>query len=441
MSTFAVSTLGCKVNSYESQAYIQGLLDLGYEQVDFKEVADIYLINTCAVTNTAGSKSRQKIHQAAKQNPQAFIVAVGCYVQTSTQKARAELNVDLVIGSDHKHDLAKLIDQAYHAHEKVDFVADVKEIKDFEALPIHQFYHQTRAYLKVQDGCNQFCSYCIIPYARGRERSLNPNEAIRIAKQFCENKHSEIVLAGIHTGRYGHDINTSLTDLLKRMLNEVEGLKRIRISSIEINECSDELIELMANEPRIAAHLHVPVQSCSNRILKLMNRPYTIEEFIERVNEIRKRIKRISISTDIIVGFPSESDADFQETVENLKKLNFSFMHVFPYSKRSGTKAELMVGHLNGAIKKSRAKELNRMSKEQYARFAESFIGQEVEVLFETMENDEWCGHSSEYLPVAVKSSQDLSNSLRKVIIEKTVNERCYGRIKEDDEHEIISNV
>lgn len=431
MTTFALSTLGCKVNSYESQAYVQGLLQLGYTEVDFKERADIYIINTCAVTNTAGSKSRQKIHQAIRTNPDAFIAVVGCYVQTSSQEISKIEGVDLILGSDGKARLAAEIDQAYKERVHKNLVHEIKDVRIFEALPIHRFADHTRAFLKIQDGCNQFCSYCIIPYARGRERSLPMDEVIQTAKELVKNKHREIVLSGIHTGRYGHDLNTNLTELLKRMLDEVDGLERIRLSSIEINELSDEFLELMKNNERIARHLHIPVQSASNNVLKAMHRPYTIEEFIDRINEIRELMPDCSISTDIIVGFPNESEADFKETLCNLDRINFSFMHVFPFSKRDGTVAASMPNQINGLVKKERAKLLNMRSKHDYALYQQSWVGSCVHVLFEKQDGHTAIGHASQYFPVSVQINQDVVNQCLNVRITSYENGMLQGVLEE----------
>lgn len=434
MTTFALSTLGCKVNSYESQAYVQGLLQLGYTEVDFKEQADIYIINTCAVTNTAGSKSRQKIHQAIRTNPDAFIAVVGCYVQTSSQEISNIEGVDLILGSDGKARLAAEIDQAYKQRIHKNLVHEIKDVRVFEALPIHRFADHTRAFLKVQDGCNQFCSYCIIPYARGRERSLPMDSVIQTAKELVKNKHREIVLSGIHTGRYGHDLNTNLTELLKRMLNEIDGLERIRLSSIEMNELSDEFLELMKNNERIARHLHIPVQSASNNVLKAMHRPYTIEEFIHRIDEIRELMPDCSISTDIIVGFPNESDDDFNETLINLQRINFSFMHVFPFSKRDGTVAASMPNQINGLVKKERAKLLNMRSKHDYARYQQSWVGARVRVLFEKQDGLIAMGHASQYFPVTVQTSQNVVNQCLNVMITGYENGMLLGVLEEVEE-------
>lgn len=427
MTTFAIATLGCKVNTYESQGYESALLEKGYEEVSFKDKADIYIINTCAVTNTAGAKSRQKIHQAHATNPDAIIAVVGCYVQTSKDAMEAMEHVDIIVGSDGKSQLADMIEHALVHRDKQVMLHDVRQVKAFEALPIHKFEHQTRAFLKIQDGCNQFCSYCIIPYARGAERSLKEEEALRVATDLVKNGHLEIVLSGIHTGRYGRDIGTNLLHLMKRMVNEIDGLKRIRISSIEMNELSDELLMYMKEEKKIARHLHIPIQTANNTVLKNMNRPYDVEWFKQRVEYIRSLMPDISISTDVITGFPQESEEEFMDTMKNIKEINFSFLHVFPFSKRDNTVAAKMSGHIENKVKKERAGKLIEISKELYDRYKEHFIGKEVDVLLEKMEDGYLFGHTSEYLPVYVKGNPEDLHKMVKVVIQTFENDKLYA--------------
>ena len=400
MTTFAIATLGCKVNTYESQGYESALLEKGYEQVSFKERADVYIINTCAVTNTAGSKSRQKIHAAAALNPDALIAVVGCYAQTYSEQLEQDPSIDILLGSDGKSRLADMIEEGLKQKRPQKLIHDVRKVNVFEALPIQRFAHQTRAFLKIQDGCNQFCSYCIIPYARGAERSLPEDEVLAIARNLTAGGHREIVLSGIHTGRYGNGINSSLCQLMKRMVNELPALKRIRISSIEMNEITDELLEFMQGEEKIARHLHIPVQSANTTVLKNMRRPYTVAWFMERLDYIRSLMPDISISTDVITGFPQEREEEFQDTMHNLKQMQFSFLHVFPYSRRDHTVAADMSGHLDNKIKKERAARLAHLSKQLYTAYKQKFIGKEVSVIFEKEKDGKLIGHSSEYLEV-----------------------------------------
>ncbi|MEG1639012.1 MAG: tRNA (N(6)-L-threonylcarbamoyladenosine(37)-C(2))-methylthiotransferase MtaB, partial [Erysipelotrichaceae bacterium] len=407
----------------------QGLFDLGYQRVESDQVADIYIINTCAVTNTAAAKSRQKIHQAKMNNPHALIAVVGCYVQMESKSLIEKEEIDIAIGSDQKHQLPTLIDQAIKNHKKYNMVNKIENVRVFEALPISHFYDHTRAFLKVQDGCNQFCAYCIIPYARGRERSLPMQDALKISHDLCASGHKEIVLAGIHTGRYGHDIDCNLTTLLKNM-SEIEGLNRIRISSIEINEISDELIALMKSNPKIARHLHIPIQSGSDEVLKRMNRPYTMEEFKQRILYIRNELgPDISISSDVIVGFPGESDENFLTTLENIKQIQFSFLHVFPYSKRDHSAAAKMSGHLTNQIKKQRAHVLIETSKALYVEYKEAFIGKNLNILFEKQSDGYLVGYSSEYIEVKVLGDKKYIHQLKQVKITKMKDDCLIGEL------------
>lgn len=417
MTTFAITTLGCKVNTYESQGYAQSLIEEGFIEVSFKDQADIYLINTCAVTNTAASKSRQRIHQAQRQNPNALIVVVGCYVQTASDQLKEDLQIDLLVGSDQKLELPHLIKESLHNRTHQVLVHDMRKATVFEALPVRSFTHQTRAYLKIQDGCNQFCSYCIIPYARGAERSLAPDEVIAQAKALVLSGHLEIVLTGIHTGRYGREHNTTLAQLLERLCKEVPELKRIRISSIEMNEVSDELIALMKQEPRIARHLHIPIQAASDEVLAGMNRPYTMKDYTKRIHEIRQELPQISISTDIITGFPQESEAMFMEGLKQIEELNLSFLHVFPFSKRDGTKAAMMKGHLDHKTKKERTNKMMELSSRLERAYMQTFIGACVEVLWEREEDDCMFGHTSEYLGVYAPLDRTKLHTMQKVMI------------------------
>lgn len=392
MKTYAMMVLGCKVNDYEA-TYVRENMNRYFEEVNFKEKADIYLIFTCCVTNTAEAKTRKFIHDARRNNPDSFITAIGCLSQI---KSGSEVfnDVDLIIGSDHKDQIVDLILK----ETKENYVS--KEIsKDFEHLYIESYAHKSRSFLKIQDGCNQFCSYCIIPYARGRERSADHHKIIEEAKVLSK-INQEIVLTGIHTGRY-NDGEYDLYHLLKDLC-EIEDLKTIRLSSIEITEISDEIIQLMKTNEKLAHHLHIPVQSCDDKILKLMNRPYTIEEFKNRVAYIRQEIPDISISTDLIVAFPQEDEGSFERTKENLKEIAFSFIHVFPYSRKSGTKADSMEGHLDPKIKKARVKAVMDLEKKITADFRKKFIGQNVKVLIERNDENSSYGYCRQYFYVKI---------------------------------------
>lgn len=441
MTTFAIATLGCKVNTYESQGYESALLEKGYEQVSFKEKADVYIINTCAVTNTAGSKSRQKIHAAIALNPEALIAVVGCYAQTASEQLEQDANIDILLGSDGKSRLADMIEEGLRKKRPQKLIHDVRKVNVFEALPIHRFEHQTRAFLKIQDGCNQFCSYCIIPFARGAERSLPEDEVLAIARSLSESGHREIVLSGIHTGRYGNGINSSLCQLMKRMVKEIPKLQRIRISSIEMNEITDELLEFIKGEEKIARHLHIPVQSANTTVLKNMNRPYTIAWFMERVDYIRSLIPDISISSDVITGFPQESEEQFQDTLDNIARMRLSFLHVFPYSRRDHTAAAQMSGHLENKIKKERASRLANLSKQLYTAYKQNFIGKEVSVIFEKEKDGKLIGHSSEYMEVAAAAPLAWLHTMHTVRITALDGDLLVGCPLKEESYEAVSNV
>ncbi|MFV0380269.1 MAG: tRNA (N(6)-L-threonylcarbamoyladenosine(37)-C(2))-methylthiotransferase MtaB [Anaerorhabdus sp.] len=408
MKKYAISCLGCKVNSTEAEGIRETLNNGEYEEVDFREYADIYLIITCAVTNVASAKSRKKINQAIRQNKDAVIGVIGCYVQVSLDEIKKSEHIDILVGSSNKNQIPKLIEEVIKTKERQVLVDDVRENATFESLDISHYEHKTRAYLKIQDGCNQFCSYCIIPYARGKERSLPLDEVINNAKKLSL-KHKEIVLTGIHTGRY-KDNNSSLSLCIKRIINEVQGLQRLRISSIEVSEIDDDLIDMLSKDNILAKHLHIPLQSGCDKILKMMNRPYTTEEFFNKIEEIRKKIPDISISTDLIVGFPQESDEDFNETLNFLKKCRFSFLHVFPFSLKDKTVATSLNNQNSNEIKRLRVKEATKISDDLYKEYQEKFIGKKLDVLVEKYDDQYSFGHSSEYIPVYVNGKFDNNN-------------------------------
>jgi threonylcarbamoyladenosine tRNA methylthiotransferase MtaB len=395
---FSVKNLGCKVNDYEAESIARQLEERGYERVPFEEPADASLIFTCAVTNTAAAKSRQMAHRARKLNPDCVIVAAGCYAQIAGDKLP---DAELVIGSAHKKEIPDALDEYFRDGMHIVRV-DNLEHASFDEMPIDRFEHQTRAYLKVQDGCNQFCSYCVIPYARGRERSMDPDHVILEAKRIAK-RHHEIVLAGIHTGRYGREYHMTLADLIRRILREVPELSRLRISSIEVTELDDPFLDLLEENPRIARHLHIPLQSGSDTVLKRMNRPYDTAFYYAKIEEIRRRIPDISISCDLMTGFPGETDEEAEETMQFLKKCRFSFLHVFPFSAREGTKAAAMKDQVPMEVRRKRAAACIALSEQLYDSYKASWIGKDAEILFEEHTETETQGHTSEYLPVSVE--------------------------------------
>lgn len=400
MTTFAITTLGCKVNTYETESYRESLEALGYAEVDFRQKADVYVINTCCVTNTAASKSRQRISQAKRHNPNALLCVVGCYVQTHAEELKSQLAIDILLGFSGKTRLAQMIQNALLKKPLV--LLDVESNSFvFEELNVHKFQHQTRAYLKIQDGCDQFCAYCIIPYARGRERSLNPTNVVKQAQLLSES-HPEIVLVGIHTGRFGKEYGVDLTQMIEEILDNTPKLKRIRISSIEVTEITDAFIALMKREPRIARHLHIPIQSGCDATLLRMQRPYSIKDYLDKIAAIRKEIPDISISSDLIVGFPQEDEDEFLTTMQTMRTAEFSFMHVFPYSRRANTGAEKMDGHISPQCKKQRVQTAKNASHALHQKFLKRLIGKSLQVIVEEISEAGLFGHSSEYIPVMI---------------------------------------
>ena len=424
MPSFRIETLGCKVNAYESECYADALKVLGYREAKAEESADICIINTCAVTNTAAQKSRKKIHQARRENPKALICVVGCLVQID--EALAEEKPDVMIGSSHKSELAVKVDEAYRTHATFRLVSDVSKGVPFENLNMQKFAHQSRAYLKIQDGCNQFCSFCTIPLARGRERSLAFEDVRKNAQILLDNGHREIVLTGIHTGRY-RDGNHQLIDVLK-MMKDI-GVPRVRISSIEVTEVTNEIITFIQQEEQMAKHLHIPLQSGSNAVLKNMHRPYTREEYIDRLQYIRHEIPDIALGCDIIVGFPAESEQDYQDTKDTVIKAGLVYLHVFPYSLRKNTVAAAMAQQIAADVKKKRVRDLIALGEKTKDAYLKEHIGRRATVLFERKEGEYWSGHSSDYMEVRVKSEEDLHSRFVSVIMQKVRDGIVYGEV------------
>ena len=423
MKTYGICTLGCKVNTYESQSINEQLRNKGFIEKDFKDICDIYIIFTCAVTNVAASKSRKMIHSAISRNPDAIICVVGCYVQVDVENLAKEDKIDILIGTKYKDKLADYIEQ--YQNERINKVESLANI-GFENLDVKHFEHHTRAYLKIQDGCNQYCSYCIIPYARGHERSMDPQLVVSEARQLSKTHH-EIILAGIHTGRYGKEYNYTLAKMIKEILANCPDLKRIRISSIEITEIDDELIALLQNDQRVAKHLHIPLQSGCDETLRRMNRPYTTKEFLDRITDIRNRVSDISISTDLIVGFVDESEEEFSKTYQFLKDCNFSFLHVFPFASKKGTKASLMKGQLSNDIKKQRVKTCLELSEKLKYKYEVNKLNKKVEVLVEGYENGYSYGYSSDYVYTYIEGEY-ATNSMVTCVIDHISDNKVYAK-------------
>ena len=420
-----VYTLGCKVNTYESEYIVLKLIEAGYEVVnDLDEAIDVYIINTCTVTNTADIKSRKIINRIKRNNPNACIVALGCYVEDHPDD---DLGINIYVGNKNKSKIVELLDLYFTNKEPIRRVGLDKN--SFEDMYITDFKNRCRAFVKVQDGCENFCSYCIIPYVRGRCRSKELDTVINEVTTLVSKGFKEIVLTGIHTGNYGVDINTNFATLLKELI-KIEGLKRLRISSVEATELTDEVLDVIKSSNIIVDHLHIPLQAGSDNVLKLMNRKYDLKYFEDKLKEIRKIRPNISITTDIIVGFPKESEEDFLETIENSRKFDFSKIHVFPYSDRKGTVASTMDGHIDGNIKKERARRLLNVSHELEKEYANKFIGKTLEVLFEEVKDGVSIGHTSNYLKVKVKGYIP-SNTFKNVNIKNYLLDSLIGEIDE----------
>lgn len=428
MSTFDIATIGCKVNTYESQAIAKIMLGAGYLR-DNKN-CDVVIINTCCVTKSGEAKSRQKINRLKRLNPTAIMIAVGCYIQVSSFDKIKELPVDIFLGNQDKYDILKYIAQHKLNQERISAINEISN--QYPCTPINDYSEQTRAYVKISDGCNHFCSYCLIPFARGRLRSRNKEEIIEEIKQLIANGFKEVVLTGIDVGSYGLDIiekDFRLEQLIKMILQETT-LQRLRISSIELSSISFGLKELIVNDSRIAKHLHVPLQSGSNKILEKMNRKYQARDYLEIILPIAQA--GISITTDIIVGFPSESDEDFFETVSIAKEVKFLKIHVFEYSQRPGTIAAKLDDQITSNLARIRSTTLQHISLSLSKELENEYLGKIVKVLIEEEKMDCYIGHSSEFLQIHIVSKQKLNkNSFYNVQITERDGNRLLGAIVE----------
>ena len=398
MRSAGILTLGCKVNTYESEYVINKLKENNYEIKSFNDICDVYIINTCTVTNTSDSKSKKMINNAIKKNPDACVVAMGCFIEAN--KDYQIEGLDITIGNKDKSKIIELLDEYFEKKETINRLYK-EEKTTFEDMYITDFPGRTRAFVKVQDGCENFCSYCIIPFVRGKCRSKELDKVVKEKTDLTNNGYQEVVLTGIHTGNYGVDLNTNFAKLLKELV-KIEKLKRLRISSIEITELTDEVLEVIKDNKVIVDHMHIPLQAGSDEILKLMNRKYDLNYFYNKIKEIRSIRPEISITTDVIVGFPGETEELFQKTINTCKELELTKMHVFPYSIRKGTVAESLPDHLDQSIKKDRARRLLEVSKELEKNYFNKYIGKEVEVLIEETKDGYSYGHTGNYLYVKI---------------------------------------
>lgn len=416
-----ICSLGCKVNIYESELVTNILKNNNYTVVDFDDKADIYIINTCSVTNESDKKSRKMINRAKKNNPAAIIIVMGCYSQVNSE----DIDVDIVLGNRDKSKIVEIIEEYIKTKQKKKIIYDLTKV-DFEKMEITNFDSHTRAFVKIQDGCNAFCSYCIIPYVRGRVRSKDPEDVIKEVTALVEKGYKEIVLTGIHTGRYGTDINTNLEELLNKLVN-IPNIYRIRLSSIEINEITPGIKELLKENKVMAKHLHIPLQSGSDKILKLMNRKYNKEEFLSMVDNLRD-IPDISLTTDLIVGFPNEGEEEFNETIDTLKEIGFTKIHTFPYSKRKGTPAAIMDNQVSPEEKKKRVHRILDLSNRYEHNFYESKIGKIYDGVVEVHSNGTTIVHTSNFIPVIISDKAE-EGTIVNVKIEKVEDLKVYGRI------------
>lgn len=424
--TFAIHTFGCKVNIYEAEYVINLLQENGYQMVDFTEPADIYIINTCTVTNEADKKDRKLIHSTRLKHKDAILIVMGCYSQLNKES----IDADIIIGNKYKSKIIELINEYQKTKLQIVKVEDLTSTS-FEDMYINRFTTHTRAFVKIQDGCNAFCTYCTIPYARGGLRSKNPDTVIKEVSNLVKNGYKEIVLTGIHTGRYGKELNTNLETLLKKMV-QIKGIFRIRLSSIEINEITDGIIELMKNNSIMAKHLHIPLQSGCDEILKLMGRKYTVSYFKNKIEYIRNEIKDISITTDLIVGFPGETDEYFEETMNTLNEIKFTKIHTFPYSKRSGTVAANLPNQIDGNVKKCRTKKVISLSEINEQEFYQSKIGNVYDGIIENRKDGSKILLTTNYIPIKISNTDD-KNNVESIKITNIEDNIVYGEIVSDN--------
>lgn len=430
MRKAALHNLGCKVNAYETEAMQQILEDAGYEIVSFTEYADVYVINTCSVTNMADRKSRQMLHRAKKMNPDAIVVGAGCYVQTKEAQALVDDAIDIVIGNNKKHELLQLLEEYEQSHIRTKSIVDINhEKQEYEELFLSKTAEHTRAFIKVQDGCNQFCSYCIIPFARGRVRSREAKDVLAEITRLAENGYHEVVLTGIHLSSYGVDTGDNLLHLIEQV-HEVDGIERIRLGSLEPRIVTEAFAKRLSELPKICPHFHLSLQSGCDATLKRMNRRYDTAEYEQGCNLLRKYFKHPAVTTDVIVGFPGETEDEFAATKEYLERIHFYEMHIFQYSKREGTKAAVMPEQVPEQVKKQRSAVLLDLEQKMSKEFREYYVGKNVEVLLE--EPFEWngrtylTGYTKEYVKVACETAMDKTNQFVQGVLQGQLTEDIY---------------
>lgn len=431
MKKAASFALGCKVNQYESEAIAELFAEKGYEIVGIDEEADVYVINTCTVTNFGDKKSRQLIRKVKRQNENAIVAVVGCYAQTAPKELMEIAGVNLVIGTKDRAQIVEMVEQYDRANGVENHVSDIMKERVFEPLSIQKLANRTRAYLKIQDGCSQYCSYCIIPYARGPIRSREPQEVVAEVKRLAENGFKEVVLTGIHVASYGKDRrDTSLLDILKQV-HEVEGIERIRFSSIEPNVVTEEFAQTMAALPKVCDHFHLSLQSGCDKTLKEMNRKYDTEKYRQAAATLRKYLPKVALTTDIIVGFPGETEKDFRESYAFAEEIGFAKIHVFPYSPKRGTPAAARKDQLLNAVKSERSHTLIQLSDRMAADFLADAVGTDAEVLYERAVGEGiYEGHTTNYMKVHGRSETDLTNRIAKTHITRAEGEMLFGDVE-----------
>lgn len=430
MKKVASHALGCKVNQYESEAIAELFAQKGYEIVDIDEWADIYIINTCTVTNFGDKKSRQLIRKVKRQNPEAVVAAIGCYAQTAPEEIKNIEGVNLIIGTKGRKDIVDLVESYVPEMGVVSTVGQIAKEREFEHLTISKLADRTRAYLKIQDGCSQFCSYCIIPYARGPIRSRDPEDIMDEVKVLAENGFKEIILTGIHVASYGKDLKgVTLLDVIKRV-QEQEGIERIRFSSVEPNIVTEEFASELSKLDKVCDHFHLSLQSGCDRTLKRMNRKYDTAGYERAVEILRKYFPNVAITTDIIAGFPDETDEDFEKSLEFAKKIGFAKIHAFPYSPKRGTPAAVMPNQILNAVKNERTSRLIEASDRMADEFIKSFEGRVMPVLYEReIEHNIYEGYTTNYIRVLSESSENIKNKILDTEIVSSEDEKAIGRI------------
>ncbi|NLK35138.1 MAG: tRNA (N(6)-L-threonylcarbamoyladenosine(37)-C(2))-methylthiotransferase MtaB [Gracilibacteraceae bacterium] len=432
MKRAAFYTLGCKVNQYETEAMIESFEKSGYEIVDYSEYADVYIINTCTVTNMGDRKSRQIIRKARDRNPEALVAVVGCYSQIAPGEVLEIPEVSLVVGTNERSRMVELVEHAMRKKEKLNMVSDIMKVREFEDMPIKNYRNRTRAFLKIQEGCDQYCTYCIIPYARGHVRSRKPDSIMAEVKELAESGFREIVLTGIHVASYGKDLgNTSLIDIIEKV-HEIDGIQRIRMSSVEPNIITDGFIERLSRLPKICRHFHLSLQSGCDETLKRMNRKYTTGEYRSVVAKLREVFADVAITTDLIVGFPGETEEEFKRTVDFIEEIAFSSMHVFKYSQRSGTPAARYSNQIKPQVKDARSKVVTAIARKNEEKFKKAFIGRSKSVLYEHVIDDEQLlfeGLTVNYIRVVSESQEDIKGKIIETILMELKEDYMLGRI------------